>query len=50
LEVEYGTKYQHGSIANIICKFNSKYTIYVHCQKIYNLFLRALETGRKDSI
>jgi hypothetical protein len=25
-------------------------TIYVHCQKIYNLFLRALETGRKDSI
>ena len=27
-----------------------KYTIYVHCRKIYNLFVRALETGRKASI
>ena len=26
------------------------YTIYVHCRKIYNLFVRALETGRKASI
>ena len=26
------------------------YTIYVHCQKIYNLFVQALETGRKISI
>ena len=25
----------------------SKYTIYVHCQKIYNLFVWALETGRR---
>ena len=24
-----------------------KYAIYVHCWKIYNLFARALETGRK---
>lgn len=22
LEVDYGTKYQHGNIADIICKFN----------------------------
>jgi hypothetical protein len=27
-----------------------KYTIYVHCRKIYNLFVRALETGRKTII
>ena len=26
-----------------------KYAIYVHCWKIYNLFARALETGRKAS-
>jgi hypothetical protein len=25
------------------------YTIYVHCWKIYNLFVQALETGRKAS-
>ena len=25
------------------------YTMYVHCQIIYNLFLQALETGRKAS-
>jgi hypothetical protein len=24
-----------------------KYTIYVHCQKIYNLFVQALEIGKK---
>ena len=28
----------------------SKYTIYVHCQKIYNLFVRTLEKGRKASL
>ena len=27
-----------------------KCTIYVHCQKIYNLFVRALETGRIASL
>ena len=26
-----------------------KYTIYIHCWKIYNLFVRALETSRKAS-
>jgi hypothetical protein len=26
------------------------YTIYVHCQKISNLFVQALETGRKPSL
>jgi len=26
------------------------YTIYVHCRKIYNLFVQALETGRKASL
>ena len=25
------------------------YTIYIHCWKIYNLFVQALETGRKAS-
>ena len=37
-----------------LCKKNpqstDKYTIYVHCRKIYNLFVRALETGRKVSL
>ena len=28
----------------------NKYTIYVHCRKIYNLFVWALETGRKASL
>jgi len=28
---------------------HNKYTIYVHCQKIYNLFVCTLETGRKAS-
>jgi len=27
-----------------------KYTIFVHCWKVYNLFVRALETGRKASL
>jgi hypothetical protein len=27
-----------------------KYTIYVHCRKIYNLFVRTLETGRKTDL
>ena len=26
------------------------YTIYVHCRKIYNLFVRALEISRKASL
>jgi len=30
--------------------FTGTYTIYVLCQKIYNLFVRALETGRKVSL
>ena len=29
---------------------DSIYTIYVHCRKIYNLFVQALETGRKASL
>ena len=29
--------------------FTNKYTISVHCRKIYNLFARALETGSKAS-
>ena len=36
----------------VLYKFTStnEYTIYLHCRKIYNLFLRALETGRKANL
>ena len=29
---------------------DSIYTIYVHCRKIYNLFVQALEIGKKASL
>jgi hypothetical protein len=28
----------------------NKYTMYVNCRKIYNLCVRALETGRKSTL
>jgi hypothetical protein len=34
-------------IANICTLSGNIYTIYVHCQAIYKLFVRDLETGRK---
>jgi hypothetical protein len=29
---------------------NIQYTVRIYCRKIYNLFVRALETGRKASL
>ena len=41
----------HHSVNIIIQQWEAynKYTIYIHCRKIYNLFVQALETGRKTS-
>jgi len=30
--------------------FDFKYTIYVHCCEVYNLFARAFERGRKTRL
>ena len=37
-------------IFSMMTSWWNKYTIYVHCWKIYNLFVQALETGRKVSL